>query len=133
MLIKNNKIIKKGKNEKEKDDPWRGRGSVQTRIVFASLGLLNSNDEEGTTSPKELISIRVFDLKPKSTTKNFASLCLPWGTPAKCLLENSTNNGTSQGKEKKINDKVHCKDGGGDENPRDGSANNFPVHHMAMG
>lgn len=121
------------KNEKEKDDPWRGHGSVQTRIVFASLGLLNSNDKEGTTSPEELISIRVFDLKPKSIAKNFASLCLLWGTPAKHLLENSTNNGTSQGKEKKINDKVRGKDGGGDENLRDGSANNFPIRHMAMG
>jgi hypothetical protein len=69
------------------------------------LGLLNSNDEEGaTSSEEELISRSVYDLKRKSTAKNFASLHLHWGMPAKRLFENSANDGTSQGKEKKIND-----------------------------
>lgn len=107
---------------------------VADGTILASLGLLSYDDhEEGDTSPdeEEFIFKTVSNLKPKSlTAKNFASprLPLPLGTPAKRrLFENSANDGASQGKEKKIKDKVHGEDGevgggGGDENPRDDSA-----------
>jgi hypothetical protein len=77
---------------------------------------------------RAISSRRVFNLNAKSlqASKKFVSPRQPLGTPAERPLENSAKDGVSQGKEKKIKDKVHGEDdeeseGGGEENPSDDS------------
>ena len=75
---------------------------------------------------RAISSRRVYNLNAKSlqASKKFYSPRQPLGTPAERPLENSAKDGVSQGKEKKIKDKVHGEDdeegeGGGEENPDD--------------
>ncbi|KAE8125672.1 hypothetical protein FH972_020451 [Carpinus fangiana] len=77
---------------------------------------------------RAISSRRVYNLNAKSlqASKKFDSPRQPLGTSAERPLENSAKDGVSQGKEKKIKDKVHGEDdeegeGSGEENPRDDS------------